>query len=54
MIKATDVSIKLYNIIDRYNVANDKNISPFFDLPLGNIVDDTLIGDKLSYIKSKG
>jgi len=54
MERATDVSIKLYEIIERYNVMNNKNINAFFDLPLGDLVDDSVIGEKLTYVKDKG
>lgn len=42
-------SIPLYSITGRFHSNHYKNLSVFFDLPLGDIFDDSIVGEQLIY-----
>jgi len=47
-----EAAIPLYEITSgRYNTATLPNLAIFFDLPLGDIIDDTIVGEQLIYNK---
>ena len=48
--KQTSTSqIALYDITKRYNKTSLDQISAIFDLPLGDIIEDTTVGDELIF-----
>ena len=49
MKQSCETQIPLYDIAQRYSEKNLTNLFPVFDYNLGNIIDDSIVGDELIY-----
>jgi len=45
----SESSIPMYDITSRYHTSHYKNLNIFFDLTLGDIIDDSIVGEQIIY-----